>query len=243
MNRRTYLVTGASRGLGAVITAHLLAQGHRVYGLSRKADGRIPELEASGQETFKHLAVDLSDPVALRESVFPVGIGGDMPVHGLVNNAAVAVDDLVTNFQHDTLEEMFRVNVFASMELSRGFLRHCLLHQVKGSLVHLSSICAHTGFKGLSMYAATKGAMEAFSLNLAREWGQRGIRSNCVACGFMETDMSARLDDATRERIYRRNALPGPVDPASVASMVAHLLSEGSAAITGQTIRVDNGAP
>jgi 3-oxoacyl-[acyl-carrier protein] reductase len=243
VNRQTYLVTGASRGLGAVITAHLLAQGHRVHGLSRKADGRIPEFEASGPDRFRHLAVDLCDPAALRETVFPEGIGADTPVHGLVNNAAVAVDDLVTNFQHDALEDMFRVNVFASMELSRGFIRHCLLHQVNGSLVHISSICAHTGFKGLSLYAATKGAIEAFSRNVAREWGQRGIRSNCVACGFMETDMSAGLDPDTRERIHRRNALPGPVDPASVATTVAHLLSEAAGSITGQTIRVDNGAP
>lgn len=242
MSRRTYVVTGASRGLGAAITRHLLDAGHGVVGLSRGETGRIPEFREREPEAFRHLAVDLSEPTALREQVFSKGIGTEMPVHGLVNNAAIAVDDLVTNLDHAALEAMFRVNVFAAMELTRGFIRHCLLHGTPGSLVHISSVCAHTGFKGLSLYAATKGALEAFSKNVAREWGARGIRSNCIACGFMETDMSAGLDADTRERIHRRNALPGPVDPASVAATVGHLLSENAAAITGQSLRIDNGA-
>jgi 3-oxoacyl-[acyl-carrier protein] reductase len=241
MSERTYLLTGASRGLGAVIARRLLQDGHIVLAISRRVDGAIPELQDLGGQRFRHLALDLEDLDGIRSGLFQDWVGSDLPLHGLVNNAAIAVDDLASNFNPSEVELMFRINVHAAMELTRGFIRNCLLHGTAGSLVHISSVCTHTGYMGLSMYAATKGAIEAFSKNLAREWGSRGIRSNCVVCGFMDTDMSASLDAETRDRIYRRTALGSPTDPASVAAMVAHLLSDAASSITGQAIPVDAG--
>jgi 3-oxoacyl-[acyl-carrier protein] reductase len=110
-----------------------------------------------------------------------------------------------------------------------------------GSLVHVSSICAHTGYKGLAMYAASKGALESFSRTLAREWGSRGIRSNCVVPGFMETAMSQGLSQEMRDRIYRRTAMQSPTSPESVAATIEFLLSVGSRSITGQNVIVDSG--
>ena len=81
-----------------------------------------------------------------------------------------------------------------------------LLNEIKGSIVHISSVCAHTGYKGLSMYSATKAAIEAFSKTVAREFGSRKIRSNCVAPGFMETDMSKTLNSEQKDRIYLRTS-------------------------------------
>jgi 3-oxoacyl-[acyl-carrier protein] reductase len=91
------------------------------------------------------------------------------------------------------------------------------------------------------MYAATKGALEAFSRNVAREWGVKGIRSNCVAPGFMETEMSRSLTATQRERIYKRTSMKIATDPSSVAETVRFLISDESSSITGQVILVDSG--
>jgi 3-oxoacyl-[acyl-carrier protein] reductase len=91
------------------------------------------------------------------------------------------------------------------------------------------------------MYASTKGALEAFSKNTAREWGRKGIRSNCIVAGFMETEMSGTLTDEQKDRIYKRTSLKQPTDTQSVANTIEFLLSDGSKSITGQNINVDSG--
>ena len=116
-----------------------------------------------------------------------------------------------------------------------------LLHKTKGTIVHLSSISVHTGYNGLSMYASTKGALEAFSKNTSREWGMKGIRSNCIVAGFMETDMSNTLSKDQKDRIYKRTSLKQPTDIKSVTNTIEFLLSEKSNSITGQNINVDSG--
>jgi len=164
-----------------------------------------------------------------------------VPIHALVNNAAWAYDDIITNINLGLLEKMYRINVFAPMILTKYAIRQMLLHQIKGSIVHISSISVHTGYKGLSMYASTKGALEAFSKNTAREWGEREIRSNCIVAGFMETEMSASLTDYQKNRIYQRTSLKQQVDINSVSETISFLLSDKSKSITGQNIHVDNG--
>ena len=136
---------------------------------------------------------------------------------------------------------MYAVNVFSPMVLTKYAIRQMLLHGVKGSIVNISSISVHTGYKGLAMYASTKGAIEAFSKNMAREWGERGIRSNCLVAGFMETEMSSTLSDEKKNRIYKRTSMKKPVEINSVAETVCFLLSKKADSITGQNINVDNG--
>ena len=91
------------------------------------------------------------------------------------------------------------------------------------------------------MYASSKGALEAFSKNTAREWGEMGIRTNCLVVGFMETDMNSSLSEDQKNRIYRRTSLKQPVDLESVAETVSFLLSKKSGSITGQNIFIDSG--
>ena len=136
---------------------------------------------------------------------------------------------------------MYQVNVFTPMMLTKVAIRNFLLHNKKGSIVHISSVSAHTGYKGLAMYASTKGALEAFSKGTAREWGRLGIRSNCIVPGFMETEMSSTLNDNQKERIAKRTSLGELTDLDSVSNTVVHLLSSGSKSITGQNIFVDSG--
>lgn len=238
---KNILVTGVSKGLGFEISKTLLEEGYFVYGLSRKANDNTDQLSKEFYDNFKHISYDLSNAAGIKSFWAENFLTPNIHVHGFVNNAALAIDDLITNINFEKLEEMYRVNVMAPFLLTKNVLRNMLLHQIKGSLVHISSISAHTGYKGLAMYASTKGALEAFSKNTAREWGEKGIRSNCVVAGFMETEMSSKLDDETKNRIYKRTSLKIPTNTKSVAQTVSFLLSDKSASITGQNIFVDSG--
>jgi len=229
-----------SRGLGLTIARRLLQNGGAVLGLSRSQPEVLTELASKYPDSFKHLKTDLGSSKALAETLqnnIPTGF----KISGLVNNAATAYDDLASNLDQGQLEAMFQTNVFAAMQLSKYCIRRMLLHKTPGSLVHISSVCTHTGYKGLSMYAASKAALEGFAKNLAREWGRMKIRSNCVAPGFMESDMSAGLVAEQKSKIYRRTALNEATSMESVAATVEHLLSQDSQSVTGQTLVVDSG--
>ncbi len=235
------LVTGCSRGVGIEICKVLLEQGNSVYGVARSYTDGFKELEANytGRLFFK--SIDLSDPEGARKSIFKEFITNKVVLGNYVNNAAVAYDDIVTNLNLDRLKAMYDVNVFTPMMLTKYAIRNMLLHKTKGSIVHISSISVHTGYKGLAMYASSKSAIEAFSKNTAREWGQLGIRSNVVVPGFMETDMSSSLTEEQRSKIYARTSLKTATDVNSVAETVAFLISDKACSITGQNVYVDNG--
>ena len=132
--------------------------------------------EYAGKLFFK--SIDLSDSESIRKSVFKEFVGNKVVLDVYVNNAAMAYDDIVTNLNLDRLKAMYAVNVFTPMMMTKYAIRNMLLHHTRGSIVHISSISAHTGYKGLAMYASSKGALEAFSKDTAREWGGLGIRSN-----------------------------------------------------------------
>ena len=236
-----YLVTGWSRGVGLEICEILLAQGHCVYGVARGYSDEFIALEKtySGRLFFK--SVDLSDSDCIRISIFKEFISGKIQLHGFVNNAAMAYDDIVTNLSLPKLQTMYAVNVFTPMMITKYVLRNMLLHHTCGCIVHISSISAHTGYKGLAMYASSKGALEAFSKDTAREWGELGIRSNVVVPGFMETAMSSTLSQDQKDRIYKRTSLKKATSIRSVAETVVFLLSDKACSITGQNIHVDSG--
>ncbi len=238
---KNILVTGVSRGLGLAIARAVLEAGWSLFGVSRTRSPEFDSLAAAHPGRVHFFAHDLADADGVRTRVFKEFVGLDTPLHGFVNNAAVAYDDLVTNLELERLEAMYAVNVFAPMMATRQAIRNMLLHGGGGSIVHVSSISAHTGYKGLAMYASTKGALEAFSKNTAREWGERGIRSNCVVAGFMETDMSGALGEEQRRRIFERTALKRPVALESVAATCVFLLGGESCSITGQNVVVDSG--
>lgn len=235
------IVTGVSKGLGLVITKVLLEKGHIVYGISRTKSNELNELISNNPMKLFWLQYDLEDSSRVRQSIFKDWIGLNTPIHGFVNNAALAYDDIITNLDLQPLERMFKVNVFTPIMITKYAIRHMLLHNIKGSIIHLSSISVHTGYKGLSMYASTKGALEAFSKNTSREWGELGIRSNCLVAGFMETEMSSSLSSEQKDRIYKRTSLKTPTDIFSVANTIYFLLTENSNSITGQNIHVDSG--
>ncbi len=236
------LLTGASRGLGLKICEVLLSRGDEVFAVSRRQSDALGKLGEQFPDRLRFKSADLSDADAARRAIFAADFVSPETVLGaFVNNAATAYDDIITNMNADKLRAMFEVNTFAPMILAKYAIRNMILHGTRGAIVHISSVSVHTGYKGLAMYAASKGALEAFSKNTAREWGVRGIRSNAVAAGFMQTDMSASLTEEQRAKIYARTSLKSATSAESVAKTVAYLLSDGAASITGQTINTDNG--
>lgn len=235
------VLTGDTGMLGSNIANKILEENdYGVIGVSRSENQTTNDFKTKHKERYFHINYDLSNPEGIKE-LFKKEIQHLGKIYGLVNNSAYAYDDIITNARVEDIEKMFTINVISPMMLTKYAIRSMLLNDIEGSIVHISSICAHTGYKGLSMYAATKGAIESFSKTIAREWGERGIRSNCVAPGFMESNMSSTLSGDQKYRIYKRNSLKKETDAASVASTVKFLLSKETKSITGQVIHVDNG--
>jgi 3-oxoacyl-[acyl-carrier protein] reductase len=235
------LITGVSQGLGLAIARAVLAQGLTVSGVSRRLSVEYAALQQEHGSRARFHAFDLSQTDDVQAELFDKFLPFETVLHGYVNNAAVAYDDIVTNLNASRLRAMYEVNVFAPMLITKYAIRHMLFTRTAGAIVHISSISVHTGYKGLAMYASTKAALEAFSKNTAREWGERGVRSNCVVAGFMDTAMSGKLSEEQRQRIYNRTALKRATTLESVADTVTFLLGDGAASITGQNIFVDSG--
>ena len=234
------LVSGVSRGVGIAICKKILAEGHSVYGISRTHSDEVKELQTQFPNQFFFYSFDLSDTDNVRKEIFKNFLN-QISLDALVNNAAIAYDDIITNLNYEELLKMYQVNVFSPMMMTKYAIRNMILNHKQGSIIHISSISAHTGYKGLAMYASSKGALEAFSKNTAREWGGKKIRSNVVVPGFMDTAMSATLSDEQKDRIYKRTSLKEATDVDSVADTVSFLLSDGAKSITGQSIFVDSG--
>ena len=222
---KNILLTGDSKGLGESIKNKLYDSGFNVIGISRSSDDIKYDLR--NVDGIKDLYLN-----TLKERG---------PIYGFINNAAFAYDDIITNLNSDKLIDMYNINVFSPMMLTKYVIRDMILHKTKGSIVHVSSISVHTGYKGLSMYASTKGSLEAFSKNTSREWGRIGVRSNIVCPGFMDTNMSSSLNDNQRTKIFKRNSMNKELTTQEVSSTVKFLISDESLGITGQTIHVDNG--
>jgi len=235
------LITGVSQGLGLEALSMALEAGHSVYGISRSKSQELEALENKYPDNFFWKSVDLTMEENIQTLIFKNFIGMKTPIHGIVNNAAIAYDDLVTNLNSRSLENMYRINVFNPMIIVKYGIRNMLLHRISGSIIHVSSISVHTGYKGLAMYASTKGALEAFSKNVAREWGGLKIRSNCLVAGFMETGMSSTLSIEQKERIYNRTSMKQATSQNSVSKTILFLLGDGASSITGQNIFVDSG--
>jgi 3-oxoacyl-[acyl-carrier protein] reductase len=239
--KKNIVITGASKGLGLIITKTLLIKGYNIYAINRSISQELKDLKIEYNDNLFILQYDLSNTDDIRDKIFKKFIQLRTPIHGYINNAAMAYDDIITNLNLKTLQQMFKVNVFSPFVFTKYIIRQMVLNKIEGSIVHISSISVHTGYKGLSMYAASKGALEAFSKNTAREWGERGIRSNCLVAGFMETNMSGTLSIQQKNRIYNRTSLKKPTSIQSVSDMVEFLLSEKASSVSGQNIFVDSG--
>ncbi|WP_199554402.1 SDR family NAD(P)-dependent oxidoreductase [Sandaracinobacteroides hominis] len=239
MTIRTVLVTGVSRGLGLAIAARLLADGYRVVGASRTESDEWKELAARYPETAIFQALDMSDLDAISDVSRAL-----IKTHGsfwaLVNNAGIGTDGVLGTMHKHDIEKLVATNLLGPIFLTKYMMR-AMLARRSGRIVNISSIIASTGFHGLSVYAATKAGLEGFTRSLSREAGKLKITVNCVAPGYMETEMTMSLQGDKLESVRRRAPLGLPT-PEQVATAVSYLLSDDAAAITGTVLTVDGGS-
>ncbi len=231
------LVTGGSRGLGLAICQRMLREGWEVITTSRRP---TPEIEALVREHPGRCEYLLAD-VAKAEDRDRLCAAARVldGLDGFVANAAIGTEGLLTLMPEPSVRECVEVNLLSTILLTRQVVKGMLSRG--GSLVFVSSVAARTGFSGLSVYAATKGALASFSRALAREYGERGVRANCILPGFLETDMSATLSAEQQERVRRRTALRRLGRVEDVVGAVRFLLSDEAQYVTGSEWTIDGG--
>jgi len=236
------VVSGGSRGLGQTIVQRLLARGDCVATFARSTPDWFRQAvdDAQTGPRFHFATVDARDTAAIVEFVSGVRKRFGR-VDALVNNAGTAADGVLATMPEKSIDAMLEVNLRASIVLTKECCREMLLSN-GGSIVNITSIIAQRGFSGLAVYSATKAALEGMTRSLARELGSRGIRINCVAPGFLETEMSKGLSPEQKQQIVRRTPLGRLGTCDEVADVVEFFLDPTSQFITGQTIVVDGGA-
>jgi 3-oxoacyl-[acyl-carrier protein] reductase len=231
------LVTGGSRGLGLAICRRLLADGYYVITNSRHLSAELARLIQQQAGRIEYHASDLASPGSVPELAKAARLLEG--VDGFVCNAAIGAAGLLTLLSEKRIRECVEVNLTVSILLARVVIKGMLARG--GNLVFISSVAARSGLAGLSVYSATKGALTAFSRSVAREYGQRGIRSNCILPGFLETEMTASLTPEEKEKVRQRSALRRLGRPEDVAGCVRFLLSDEAHHISGTEIVVDGG--
>ena len=232
------LVTGASRGIGAAIADALVAAGHRVAGTATTPAGAqaIAERLGDGGAGF---VVNVADDASVEALLAEVDESFGAPLV-VVNNAGVTRDNLLLRMKPEEWDTVVQTNVGGLYRLCRRMVRPMMKARF-GRIINLSSVIARMGNAGQTNYAASKGAVEAFTRSLAQEIGSRGITVNAVAPGFIETEMTAAISEAQREALLANVAVGRLGSAAEVASVVRFLASEGAGYITGETIHVNGG--
>ncbi|MGN6252654.1 MAG: SDR family NAD(P)-dependent oxidoreductase [Marmoricola sp.] len=239
--RRVALVTGGSKGLGAGLVAAFLAAGYAVVTCARSETDAVRawrEHPVHG-EHFLFVTADVSErDDADRLVKAAVDAFGGVDV--LVNNAGVAREGVIALFGDDDVDDVVDLNLKGTVYVTRAASR-VMLARRSGSIVNVSSIVGLSGYRGLSVYAATKAALDGFTRALARELGSRGITVNSVAPGYLRTEMSHGLDEAQLRQITRRTPLGRLGDPEDIARVVLFLVDPANRYLTGQVVVVDGG--
>jgi len=236
------LVTGGSRGIGRAIVEALAAEGAVVtfwYVADETAAAAAVAAVRAGGGTVDAERVDVRDGVACARAVDRLGAGhGRIDV--LVNNAGVVRDNLLGALTDAEVHAVLDTNVAGVFNVTRPVVPY-MIRQRAGVIVNVSSVAADRGGRGQTTYAASKGAVNAFTRALAVELAPRRVRVNAVAPGIVETDMSADVRERAGEAVRARIPLGQYGTPADVAAAVVFLASRHAAYVTGQVLRVDGG--
>src|ERR1700693_4798896 len=241
---RNVVVTGGSRGLGLGIVRKLAAAGYSAVAVARqKSDQLTSAIEEAGRAkrgAVHFVPFDLAEIDKIPELV--KGLRREFgPIYGLVNNAALGSEGVLATMHNARIERLVRVNTLSPIVLTKYVVRS-MMSEGGGRIVNVASIIGFTGYRGLSVYAATKASMLGFTRSLAREVGRLGVNVNAIAPGFMDTDMTQGLEGEQRQKVARRSALRRLPEVDDVANAVEFLLGEGGKSITGTVITVDAGS-
>ncbi|QIK38073.1 3-oxoacyl-ACP reductase FabG [Caldichromatium japonicum] len=235
------LVTGASRGIGRAIALALAKEGATVAGTATTPAGakRIEQMFAESGQTGIGVVLDVTDLQSIAATLEEVESRLGAPAI-LVNNAGITRDTLLLRMKDEDWEAVIDTNLTAIYRLSKACLRP-MTKARNGRIINIASVVGAMGNAGQTNYAAAKAGMIGFTKSLAREVGSRGITVNCVAPGFIDTDMTKELPEAHRQSLLGAIPLGRLGQPEEVAAAVVFLASAGAAYITGETLHVNGG--
>jgi 3-oxoacyl-[acyl-carrier protein] reductase len=238
---RVALVTGGSRGIGRGIVEALAAAGADVVltaTTKEAAEDAAAELARSGGRVRGEV-LDVRDAEQVETRVRGLLEDyGRIPL--LVNNAGIARDSLLVRMKAEEWDGVLSTNLAGTFRMCRALVPS-MLRARYGRIVNITSVVASAGNPGQANYAASKAGTEGFTRSLAREVASRNITVNCVAPGFIDTDMTRTLDEKARARLLEQVPMNRLGSPAEVAAAVLYLLSDGAAYVTGTTLHVNGG--
>lgn len=235
------LVTGASRGIGQAIALELGKQGATVVGTatSEKGAQAIAEYLAAAGVKGTGLALNVNDSAQIEQVLEAIRKQfGEISI--LVNNAGITKDNLLARMSEEEWDDVIATNLKSVFRLSRAVLR-AMMKARAGRIINISSVVGSSGNPGQTNYSASKAGMAGFTKSLAQEIGSRNITVNCVAPGFIDTDMTQVLGEEQRAKLVEHVPLKRLGQPADIAAAVAFLAGPGAAYITGSTLHVNGG--
>ena len=234
------LVTGASRGIGAAIALELAHQGFVVIGTATTDEGAAKISHTlSAHAKCRGVNLNVNDAAAVDALVEQITTE-HKALHVLVNNAGITRDTLAMRMKDDDWDAVLDTNLKAIFRLSRAVMRP-MMKQRFGRIISITSVVGASGNAGQANYAAAKAGVAGMTRALARELGSRNITVNCVAPGFIETDMTAALAEEQQKALLGQIPLGHLGKPADVAHAVAFLASDKAGYVTGQELHVNGG--
>ncbi len=239
MQGQVALVTGASRGIGRAIAMALAAQGMKVVGTATTDGGATAIGEALAPHGGSGLKLDVTDGAALDAAVDGI-VKQHGGLHVLVNNAGITRDTLSMRMKDEDWDAVLDTNLKAVFRASRAAIKP-MMKQRYGRIVNITSVVGASGNPGQANYAAAKAGVAGMTRSLARELGSRGITVNCVAPGFIDTDMTHSLPEAQKAALLAQIPLGRLGQAEEIAHAVAFLASPGAGYVTGTEMHVNGG--